>query len=379
MKKRILLSTGILILLIIAAFSVWKYAGQSKAPETSTAKSLPSVLVAAATSGSISRAIEPDGTVEAARIARMSSPAEGPIINCGASVREGDHVKKGQQIVCIGRDKTVTAQYAAAKADLTREKGELDRVKKLVENGAISGDQLEIALARHENVKAQLARLEENRTDYMIRAPWSGVVSKVMVIEGDYVAPRTPLVEIFDPVSLVVRFAIPESESQNVHIGNGNTISVTLDAYPGKTFPARILRIYPKLDPSTRTRLVEAKIGEDISLTPGLFARIKMRVETHEDAVLVPAEAVLVNATGERMAFVVQDGKAVTRKVTTGIEAGRLIEIVSGVKPGEQIVVAGNEKLKDGAAVKLLAKKGGPDVKADTAKPAPEATKGTPR
>ena len=374
MKKKVLIVSGILVLLILAALSAWKYIGQMKPPETASVKSLPSVSVAVATSGSISRTIEPDGTVEAERIARMSSPAEGPIISCGNSVREGDHVKKGQQIVCIGRDKTINALLTAAQADLVREKGELDRVKKLVENGAIPGDQLEIARARHENVKAQLARIEESRMDYQIRAPWSGVVSKVMVVEGDFVPPRTPLVEIFDPASLIVRFAIPESESQNVHIGNGNTLSVTLDAYPGKTFTARILRLYPKLDPSTRTRLVEAKIGENVSLTPGLFARVKMRVETHENAVLVPAEAVLINATGDRVAFIVQEGKAAARKVATGIEAGRLIEIISGVKPGDQIVVAGNEKLKDGAAVKLLEKTGGPDVKA-----APQAAKGTPQ
>ena len=379
MKKKTLIVSGVVMLLILAALVAWKYSGQTKPPEAASAKTLPSVSVAAATSGSISRTIEPDGTVEAERIARMSSPADGPIIGCGASVREGDHVKKGQSIVCIGRDKTITAQLAAAKSDLTREKGELDRVKKLVENGAIPGDQLEIAQARYENVKAQLARIEESRTDYVIAAPWSGIVSKVMVVEGDFVPPRTPLVEIFDPSSLVVRFAIPESESLNVHIGNGHDISVTLDAYPGKTFPGRIIRIYPKLDPSTRTRLIEASLSKDISLTPGLFARIKMKVETHENVVLVPAQAVLVNAKGERMAFIVQEGKAMARQVSTGIEAGGLIEIKSGVKPGEHIVVTGNEKLKDQTAVKLLEKKEGPDVKPDNAKPLTSSMGGRPQ
>ncbi|MGV8079960.1 MAG: efflux RND transporter periplasmic adaptor subunit [Syntrophales bacterium] len=379
MKKKIVIAAGILVILILGALAAWEYSGQSGAPEPAASKSLPSVSVVMATAGSISRTIEPDGTVEAERIARMSSPAEGPIINCGVSVREGDHVSKGQQLICIGRDKTINALLAAAKADLVREKGELDRVTKLVENGAIPGDQLEIAQARHENVKAQLARIEESRLDYQIRSPWSGVVSKVMVVEGDYVAPRTPLVEIFDPASLVVRFAIPESESQNVHIGNGNTLSVTLDAYPGKTFTARILRLYPKLDPRTRTRLVEARIGENISLTPGLFARVKMRVETHENAVLVPAEAVIASVKGDRQAFVVQEEKAMARKVATGIESGGMIEITSGVKQGEQVVVAGNEKLKDGATVKLLEKKSGPVVKEDAVKPAAGAGEGTPR
>lgn len=376
MKQKILIISGIL-LLIIATLLAWKYFGKTKPPETAAVKSLPSVSVAVATSGSISRIISPDGTVEAARIARMSSPAEGPIINCGATVREGDSVNRGQRLVCIGRDKTVNAQLAAAKADLVREKGELDRVKKLVENGAIPGDQLEIARARHENVKAQLARIAESRTDYMISAPWSGLVSKVMVVEGDYVPPRTPLVEIFDPASLVVRFAVPESESQNVHIGNGHGLSITLDAYPGKTFPGRIIRIYPKLDPSTRTRLIEAMLANDITLTPGLFARIKMKVETLENAVLVPAQAVIVNAKGEKMTFIIQDGKASARKVATGIESEGLVEITSGVKPGEKIVIAGNEKLKDGVAVKILEKKDGPDGKADKAKTLSSAAKGT--
>lgn len=376
MKNKILIISGILLLILVAVFA-WKYFGQTNPPETAAVKSLPAVSVAVATSGSISRTIEPDGTIEATRIARMSSPAEGPIINCGATVREGDSVKRGQRLVCIGRDKTINAQLAAAKADLVREKGELDRVKKLVENGAIPGDQLEIARARHENVKAQLARITESRTDYLINAPWSGLVSKVMIVEGDYVPPRTPLVEIFDPASLVVRFAVPESESQNVHIGNGHGLSVTLDAYPGKTFPGRIIRIYPKLDPSTRTRLIEATLAKDITLTPGLFARIKMKVETHENAVLVPAQAVIVNAKGERMAFIVQDGKASARKVATGIEAEGLIEIISGVKPGEKIVIAGNEKLKDGTAVKLLEKKDAPDGKADKAKSSASSAKGT--
>jgi membrane fusion protein (multidrug efflux system) len=357
MKKKVLIVSSILALLILAGLYTTKFSGQIKPSETASVKSLPSVSVAVAKSGAISRTIETDGTVEAARIARMSSPAEGPILNCGASVREGDRVKRGQQLICIGRDKTINALMTAAQADLIREKGELVRVKKLVENGAIPGDQLEIAQVRYENVKAQLARIEENRTDFLIRAPWSGVVSKVMVVEGDYVAPRTPLVEIFDPASLVVRFAIPEAESLNVHIGNGHTISITLDAYPGKTFPARIIRIYPRLDPSTRTRLIEASLSEDVSLTPGLFARIKLNVETHEKTVLVPEEAVLVNTKGERLAYVIRGGKAFARKVSTGIEASRFIEILGGVKPGEQIVVAGNEKLKDGMKVKLLEKK----------------------
>ena len=376
MSKRVIFISGILAFLFLNV-CMWRYAPTSTAAEVALTKSLPVVSVIAAKSGSIGRSIELDGTVEAARIARMSSPAEGPIGYCDDnSVREGDHVKKGQTLICIGRDKSINALWSATQSDLKREQDELERVKKLVENGAIPGDQLGIASAKYENAKAQLARVEESRKDYQITAPWSGIVSKVMVVEGDYVAPRTPLIEIFDPASLVVRFAVPEADAQTVSAGKN--LSVTLDAYPGKTFSARINRVYPKLDPGTRTRLAEAAVSEKIALMPGFFARIKLNVQTRDKAVIVPAEAVLVNATGARVAFVVQASKAIARKVVTGIESGRMIEIVSGVKPGEQVVVAGNEKLKDGMAVKLLEKKGGSDVKkVDDTKPASSSTKGT--
>ncbi|MCK7513548.1 MAG: HlyD family efflux transporter periplasmic adaptor subunit [Desulfobacterales bacterium] len=169
-----------------------------------------------------------------------------------------------------------------------------------------------------------MARIEESRTDYVITAPWDGIVSKVMVVEGDYVAPRTPLVEIFDPASLVVRFAIPEVgvakrpyRKRACHIRNARRLS--RENLSGTDHPHLSQARPEHAHPAHRGR----RCAKDISLTPGLFARIKMNVETHENAVLVPAEAVLVNAKGDRVAFVVQEGKAMARKVSTGIEAGR--------------------------------------------------------
>jgi len=376
MSKHVQVIFGILAIALGGLFA-GNYVSNSTAAEVAPAKNLPVVSVVDAKSGSIGRIVELNGTVEATRIARMSSPAEGPVVYCGDSaVREGDHVKMGQNLICIGRDKTINAQWSATQWDLKKEQDELARVEKLVENGAIPADQLGVARARYENAKAQVARVEESRKDYQISAPWGGIVSKVMVVEGDYVAPRAPLIEIFDPASLVVRFGVSEEDSQNVHIGK--VVSVSFDAYPGQNFSARITRVYPRLDPGTRTRLVEASVTQGIPLMPGFFVRIRLETQNRSGAILVPVEAVLVNAKGDRTVFVVQAGKAFVRKVVVGIESGRVVEIVSGVKPGEQVVVAGNEKLKDQAAVKLLEKKGVSDVKkAEAAKPAAAETRGT--
>lgn len=358
MRKKMFIISGVLALLFLSVCA-WRYAGESTATSADPVKSLPVVSAATATSGSISRIIEMEGTVAPVRIARLSSPVEGPIGLC--RVREGDRVTKGQEIICIGRNETPNALVSAARADLLKEKEELDRVIKLVENGAIPGDQIEIARSKHEKAKAELVKAEQNQKDHWITAPFSGIVSKVMAEEGDYVAPRTPLIEIFDPASLVVRFSVPEVDSQKVY--HGQALSVTLDAYPKKTFQAKITHLYPALDVSTRTRLIEAVLLENVALTPGLFARVAIPVETVENAVLVPSQAILVRADGDHIAYVIEGGKAVLRKVATGIEANSLVEVLRGIQAGEKIVVAGNEKLKAGVEVKLMEKKTEPKDK----------------
>jgi membrane fusion protein, multidrug efflux system len=102
-----------------------------------------------------------------------------------------------------------------------------------------------------------------------------------------------------------------------------------------------------------RTRTVEAKLNASVALIPGMFARLKLALQTITDALVVPADAVLVMPSGEKVVFVIQEGKAIRRVVKTGLESTGQIQIVSGIQPGETVVTAGNEKLKDGMEVKV--------------------------
>ena len=97
---------------------------------------------------------------------------------------------------------------------------------------------------------------------------------------------------------------------------------------------------------------MEVKLDYPIALIPGMFARLKLPLQTVADAVVVPGEAVLVLPSGEKVAFILKDGKAQRRMLQTGLEAGGQVQIISGLQPGEKVVVAGNEKLKDGMEVK---------------------------
>jgi len=289
------------------------------------------------------------GSVEAGRIAQLASPVEGPVL--GVSVGEGDLVKSGQVLLGLGHTEGATALVDSLREDLKKEEDNLDRTRRLVASGALAGEQLDIAAANMARIRAQLTKAQETTRDYAVRAPWAGVVSKMRVRDGDFVAPRAPLAEIYDPASLIVRLSAPEQEA--VHLEPGMQAEVELDAYPGERFSAHISRLYPYLDNHTRSRIVEITFAQAPVLLPGMFARARIVRETIADAITVPAYS-LVTAAGGMEAFVVQDGKAVRRKVETGSEVNGRVRILTGLVEGDRLIVAGQEKLKDGAAVKVL-------------------------
>ena len=337
--------------IVIVSLAVW---GISRLTATPSAKGQPTkpkplVVTEKVKLSNISSTIELTGSVEPTRIARLASPAEGPVSNC--TIREGDLVKAGQNLLSIGRKKAADALLQSAKQDFKTEKEDLARIEQLVESGAIPRDQLDLAKAKHERAVAQLEKMQESSDDYEVVTPWDGVVSKVMVADGNYVVPRTVMVEIFDPGSLVVRTAAPEAQSQDLRLGMD--VTVTLDAYHGKAFNGKISRIYPELDRRMRTRTAEVEIQDPIKLTPGMFARLTLNLKTVTDTVVVPSEAVIVTPKGLRIAYTIQDGKAVQRKIKTGLENKKQIQVLEGLNAGDALVVAGNEKLKDGLEIRV--------------------------
>jgi membrane fusion protein, multidrug efflux system len=350
MKKKFLLA--ILIVGILAAAGIFFFQqipfGEPEAQQSTGQKPVPLVKVITASKSKISKTLELSGSVEPYRVAKLASPAEGPVV--GIRVREGDLVKAGQSVLSIGRKKGVDALIASLREELKKEEDNLLRTQRLVESEALPGEQLDQARAAYEKVRAQLAQAEEKARDYIITAPWAGVVSRVYVKDGEFVAPRAVLLEMYDPASLVVRAAIPEKHAAAVTVGMH--VDVSLDAYPHEVIRGRVERVYPYLDSRLRTRTVEIALIEGPHLLPGMFARLNVVLEKLDDVVTVPVEALVTSPKG-KMVFVVEDGKAVARTVETGIESGNHVHIVSGIRPGDKVIIAGNEKLKNGAEVRI--------------------------
>jgi multidrug efflux pump subunit AcrA (membrane-fusion protein) len=284
-------------------------------------------------------------------------------------------------------------------------RADLDRIAKLVKSGSMPGEVLE--KARVEDVaeqaklaaaRRQLEMLEAGYTktaiavqeavvkeaaarrdlaaarlnECVIFAPFSGTITRVHVRPGDMAAVKAPLLEMADLSSLVIRVAVPEAHASTVD--KGMTARVSLDSLPGRTFAATVVRVYPELDRRMRTRTVELALGDSASLAPGMFARVRLVLESVDNAVTIPQQAIIQTPAGVRAVYVVAEGKVAMRKVKTGIEQAGRVQVQAGIEAGERVVIAGGEKIKEGMEVRVAQPGQGPTKAGPASGPTPAAT-----
>ena len=350
--RRTLWTLLVVALVAVAVAAVGLRALRAPTPAGSAGQEKPAVVevpAAQARVGAIRTVRELPATAEPTRLARLASPAEGPVTRL--LVREGDVVKAAQLLVVIGRSRTARARLFADREELRKVQDELDRVERLVAKGALAGELVDRARADVERAKAMVEGGEEAASDYQIRAPWPGIVSEVLVQEGNYVAPRAVLLEIFDPASMVLRLSLPESLS--FAIAEGAAAQARFDAWAGKELGGRVSRLFPELDRKLRTRTIELELDEPASLAPGMFARVRLTTAELPSALLVPSTAVLTTPAQEKVVFVVVDGVAHRRLVTLGLEDESRSQIASGIEPGELVVTGGHAKITEGTRVQI--------------------------
>ena len=317
----------------------------------------PAVAVEIAHEIPFTRTLALTGTVEPTRVATLSSPAEGPVMDC--TLREGDRVEAGQTLLQIGRDQSALAALNAAREEEERQEREFERVRALVENKALASEQLDIAQSNLENARAARALAEQVSSDYQIAAPWAGLVSRLHVADGKYVGPRAPLVDLFDPLSLVLRFQVPEQFANKIY--EGSQLTATFDALPNETFELPIVRAYPELDRRLRMRTYEAALPlQQQAFQPGFFGRITARLKSLQSALTVPIEAVRETADKHGVILLVEDGTAIEREVFLGFEEGGRIWIREGLQAGDKVIVRGMGNVRSGAEVRVAAAAGKP-------------------
>lgn len=270
-------------------------------------------------------------------------------------VEEGQFVRKGQPLVNLVRDDAqialVKAQVQAnnARASYRRARDLMD--KELISRGDFDKTSMEKDVAEQELAEAQW-RL--GRTT--IRAPFDGRLTDRIVNQGQHLRPGDTLFTITDFDPIIARIYLPEKEV--LSLSSQSDVRIRLQAADEVSFKGRVRQISSVVDPATGTVKVtiEAVNPPDV-VRPGAFVNIDIIRETRQGAIAIPREA-LVRELRDAHVFIAEGNVAKKRTVTLGLEENDKVQILTGVKPGEKVIVAGQGALKDGSLIKATPAKG---------------------
>ncbi|MGQ0640513.1 MAG: efflux RND transporter periplasmic adaptor subunit [Gemmatimonadaceae bacterium] len=316
-------------------------------------------------------AVRATGRIEAVQAIELRPDEQGRVTEL--LFREGQYVTRGTPLVRID-DAMLRASAERAKADRDLAKQQLDRVRRLRAQNASSPADLERGEAAARSAEAALAMLELQIERSIVRAPFSGVLGQRFVSTGDYVttASRLLTLQTVDPQRAVIE--VPERHAAS--LGPGQTVEFTVAAQPNRVFRAQVDFIDPVVQNENRTIVVKGRAANpNRLLRPGMFIEARLATATRANAIVVPEDAVQPLRTAN-IVWAVTDGKASRRVVQLGVRSQGIVEIVTGVKGGEQVVVGGLERMAEGMAVAPRPRgQATSDTAPAVASPAPEAKK----
>lgn len=307
------------------------------------------------------------GSVEAFEVVQVTARVAGAVEQ--VRFAEGQRVEPGQALVEIEPDRyrlavqSGRAALAKAQAALAEAEASLKRREgAVIQNpGLIPGEELETWRTRVNTAQAEVALAraalelaELNLRDAFARAPFAGTVQTRTVQTGQYVQPGATLATLVRRDPLLLRFQVPEQEAAPLRPGLSAFFEVRDEA---RQFTARLTHVAESADPTSRMVAVTAQIDDPARdrLRPGAFVQISIPVGVAADAPVVPQLAVRPSERGF-LAFVVEEGVARERVLSLGMRtADGRVEVRSGVRAGEALVVRGAEALYEGAAVRLAA------------------------
>lgn len=259
-------------------------------------------------------------------------------------VEVGDFVRAGQIVA-----KMDEVSLNQSKLSMANDSLEYSRIKKLYEQGGVSKSDFDAMELKYNVTRSQYQNLLENT---ILRSPVSGVITARNYDQGDmYGGSPIYVVEQITPVKLYVGI----SEMDYTRVKKNDTVTLTADALPGKTFTGRIARIYPTIDAATHTFTAEVNVANsDRLLRPGMYARVTVNFGSNH-SIVVPDDCVVKQqGSGVRSVFVLQADNTVKEVVVTlGRHFGTEYEILSGIAEGDKVVVKGQASLKNGSKVNV--------------------------
>jgi membrane fusion protein, multidrug efflux system len=289
--------------------------------------------------------VEVAGTLQAAEQALISSRVSGQVIE--VPVHPGSKVKKGDLLVQI-RAAEINARVRQAETQLAQARRNLERETRLQQVGASTsvkvktlGEQVQISEAAYLEASTML--------DYTrIKAPFAGTLTHKLVEVGDLAAPGSPLLRLENSAALEVLLQLPEALAQGLTLGS--PLSLTIPA-AGLATTAQISEISPTVDPLSHSTQVKLTLTKNPLFRSGQYARVTLADEGAQ-TLLIPETALHQNGQMEQV-FVVDQGVARMRLVRSGAGSGDRVEILSGLRAGDQVVTSAEGALQDGQPLEI--------------------------
>jgi membrane fusion protein (multidrug efflux system) len=358
---RVVFQLAIVTVLAAGGFLGWKYYNETMAAkpdaQANRARGLPTigVEVLPVRTGTVVEKAEAVGSIRANESIVITAKQAGNVAKIGFD--EGEHVRSGQMLIEL-ETRERSAEVDQAKNDLDSARAarddarqKLERARQLRGTGAITQarlDELDQTLrgaeARVRAAESRIRMLDARLDDVRILAPFAGRIGLRQISVGALVQPGAPIATLDDMSKVKLEFSIAENFLGRLRVGL--PVFARTTAYPGKVFEGRVSIIDTRVDPVTRSVRVNAIFDnpEDL-LKPGLFTSVELALETRANALLVPEEA-LVPEGARQFVFAIRDGKAIRQEVKLGSRAQGAVEIVEGVKAGENVVVRGTSRVR---------------------------------
>lgn len=351
MRKQLIIVIVALIVLFGGLFG-GKFYAKHRAAAAALHRSFPPIAVSTAVAHTQpwSPEVNVVGSLEAVAGTEITAQIAGNVTEI--AFRSGAHVRKGQLLVRLD-DSSQRAQLHADQARLTLAQNTLARTRKLYAAHAASQSDLQTAEAAAAAAQAVVEGDQATLSKLHISAPFAGVAGIRAVSLGQYVSPGTAIVDVQSYAPLLLDFSLPQSSVSE--IAPGQKVVFAVNAYPGKSFEGRVTAIGSQVDPVTRNIALQATLANAHDLLrPGMYGSVQLAVGHELHGVVVPDTAVSYNTFGDYV-YVVEpkNGQSVVQQRVVQVEdqRGGLALIASGLKAGEVVVTAGQEKLRDGAAI----------------------------
>lgn len=310
----------------------------------------------------------PPTMVEAAKVARQSLPQAITAVGSLRSdesitvrpevagrisdilFKEGQHVAKGTTLIRL--DPAINAaEVQQARANLKLAQSKYNRAVELSQQNFISGQAKDEAENNLHVAEAAVALADARLAKTEIKAPFSGIIGLRVLSVGDYVKEGADVVNLESIDPLKVDFRVPEIYLTQVQVGQ--TLTVALDALPGRTFDGKVFAVNPLVDAAGRSIVIRAIVrNADTSLRPGMFARVRLITREEKEALVVPEQAIVPQGD-EQYVFRIVDGKVARAKVEIGQRRDAKVEVLKGLGPDDVVVTAGQLKLREGMAVTI--------------------------